>query len=362
MRVAFLIWSRGGGGAEKAMTLLANSLVENGHDVLFFQMYHKKEEYELDSRVINKANTDYPLPHFWFGKYKYHFYLNQAVEIRKFKPDIVVPVLAMMELRGLFATIFTPAKLIMTIRNNPRFSPNSRKRRITRNIISLFADGIYVQNQSQAEFFPGFMQKKIFVLPNIIDEKFSLIEPKDVHPIRYFVNSARLMEQKNQKMLIRAFKRLVEETDNKQLRLYIYGDGELKNEIKEYVDSINMSKYIRIPGRTNDLPKIYEEKADAFVLSSNFEGSPNALWEAMAAGLPCISTDCKDGPSDYLVNNENGLLIPVDDEEEMYLAMRKLVDDPEFAHEIAVKGKETIMKSKNATEIANRFIEECNKL
>ena len=75
---------------------------------------------------------------------------------------------------------------------------------------------------------------------------------------------------------------------------------------------------------------------DRFVLSSDFEGMPNALMEAMALGVPCISTDCKGGGARFLIKNgTNGLLTPIGDVEALQTAMEKILSDQFFADNLS---------------------------
>ena len=84
--------------------------------------------------------------------------------------------------------------------------------------------------------------------------------------------------------------------------------------------------------------------------------------EAMFAGLPCISTDCPDGPSDLIENGVNGLLVPVKDMEKMKDAIIFMMTHPEEASAMGVKAKEFMADNFNAKAIAQRFVDECAAL
>ena len=128
-------------------------------------------------------------------------------------------------------------------------------------------------------------------------------------------------------MLIRAFTDAVRSTEYESVTLEIYGDGELEMKLKKLVRKLGMEGRISIPGRTKAPPEKYAA-SDAFVLSSDFEGQPNALMEAMFAGLPCISTDCPDGPSDLIEDGVSGLLVPVGDQDAMRDALVFMMTHP----------------------------------
>ena len=94
--------------------------------------------------------------------------------------------------------------------------------------------------------------------------------------------------------------------------LDIYGVGELEQSLNDYIKDIGMENIIKLKGRSSELYNVYKE-TDLYVMSSDYEGMPNALAEAMAIGLPCISTDCKTGPRDLIDDGKNGYLVPCGD-------------------------------------------------
>ena len=103
-------------------------------------------------------------------------------------------------------------------------------------------------------------------------------------------------------------------------------------------------------------------KADAFVLSSDFEGQPNALMEAMAAALPCVSTDCPTGPSELIRDGTDGLLVPCGDEERMLEAMARLVEDPAMAEEMGRNARARMAEISDRARIGRTFMDKCSEL
>lgn len=113
------------------------------------------------------------------------------------------------------------------------------------------------------------------------------------------VNIGSIYFPKNQKLIVNA----LAEANNNDLRLTIYGDGPLVEELKSLIASNNLSEQITLAGRVKNVQE-HLVKHDCFVLSSNTEGFPNVLLEAMSVGLACISTNCHSGPLELLNEGE----------------------------------------------------------
>ncbi len=393
-KFVFAISYRRGGGAERAISQLAGAVADLGHDVTMVQRVVTEDDYDLDPRVRHIVVDPVPgfdppedpklrhvpqpfryiLRHGYFAlmaspvrgvtEHLYirnHWMQDIGKTIRRQKADFVVPMLGEMEALAFAYTRFSKSRCVETIRCNPKKHPKSMIHRFARNIYDTFAEGVYVQNEGEAEYFPGFMQKRIFVIPNITDEVFTKISVPPKEEIKRFITAGRLVDQKNHEMLIRAFTDAVRSTENESAALEIYGDGELEKKLKRLVRKLGMEDRIFVLGRTKDLPEKYAA-SDAFVLSSDFEGQPNALMEAMFAGLPCISTDCPDGPSDLIEDGVSGLLVPVGDQEAMRDALVFMMKHPVQANDMGRKAKAFMTENFNAKAIAQRFVDECAAL
>ena len=137
------------------------------------------------------------------------------------------------------------------------------------------------------------------------------------------VNVGRLIEQKNQKLLLEAFSDVRRQIP---CRLVILGDGPLAASLLEYARSLGVDRDIALWG-WRDNPFKYMAHAAAFALTSSFEGSPNVLMEAMACGCPIISTDCPSGPGEILNHGELGLLVPMGDRAALARQLLALLKD-----------------------------------
>ncbi len=163
------------------------------------------------------------------------------------------------------------------------------------------------------------------------------------------ITVGRIDDNKNQRMLIDAFAKVWNE--HQDWKLTLYGDGPMMDELQEYVKTLDSVEVIAFPGRTNNVAdKI--AKSGIFVLCSDTEGMPNTLLEAMALGIPSISTDCPcGGPKDIIEDGVNGLLVPVRDTEALRKALLKYMDDEAFA--VRVSGEASKIQEKYAPEVVN---------
>jgi glycosyltransferase involved in cell wall biosynthesis len=131
------------------------------------------------------------------------------------------------------------------------------------------------------------------------------------------ITVGRLKAQKNHALLIRAFRRMLSTRD---ARLLILGTGELFEATAAVARSEGVADKVLMPGETID-PTPFYRSADLFTLSSDYEGFGNVIVEALASGLPVVSTNCRSGPSEILENGRYGRLVPVGDAESLAQAM-----------------------------------------
>jgi glycosyltransferase involved in cell wall biosynthesis len=134
----------------------------------------------------------------------------------------------------------------------------------------------------------------------------------------------RLGSQKNFEILIRAFCIVRLKID---CRLMILGEGRRRPRLEKLIKRLGVADSVQLPGFVSN-PYPYLAKADLFVLSSLWEGSPNALTEALALGIPVVSTDCESGPREVLQNGKYGSLVPIGDVDALASAIIHTLSDP----------------------------------
>ncbi len=191
-----------------------------------------------------------------------------------------------------------------------------------------------VQTQGAFEYFPDYVQENMVIIPNPVRD--DLPEPFEGIRRKTVVSYCRLSIQKNLPMLINAFA----EFHKKHLdyNLEIYGEGEKREELEKLIQNLGLCKCANIyPFDKNVHKKIID--AGMYVSTSDWEGFPNSVLEAMSIGLPVISTDCDFGPADLINNNENGILVPTNGVKELFDAMCRIADDEQFAKLISLNAR-----------------------
>lgn len=355
-RILFVIPFLSSGGAERVVSIWTSELAKLGYDVHLLVFYRVINEYLLDKKVIlhtiKENKNDYN------SLTKWEKLIALRKKFKEIKPDFILPFISHVGLMTSIAKIGLPLEVIETIRIDPRYSPRRRLIRWLRNISVFFSKRCIVQNKTQLEYFPQWMHKRMIILPNPIANEFTQKEKIFTDKrIKNIIAVGRLEKQKNYFMLISAFSQIAEE--NKEIKLRIYGEGSLYNELNNYITELKLKDRILLCGRTNNMAEVLLEP-DLFILSSNAEGMPNSLMEAMAVGLPCISTDCPTGPADLIDDGINGYLIPVGDQEALVETMRKVINNIDDSIEMGKKARETIL-SRYAAQVSAkelmRFIE-----
>ena len=178
----------------------------------------------------------------------------------------------------------------------------------------------------------GLPTSAIRIIPNpvITPRIFRLAREPVPHP--WLVNGGepvivgigRLMRQKDFPTLIRAFAAVRRKLP---CRLIILGEGKDRGSLEHLTKQLSLSRQIDMPGFVEN-PYAYLKRAALFVLSSAWEGSPNALTEALALGVPVVATDCPSGPSEILKEGAIGRLVPVGDPDALAAAMLATLSAP----------------------------------
>lgn len=320
---------RSGAGIEKITSILINHFVELGCKVQLILLWDNIIGFELPKNV--------KITYMGFSKQKRIsyaiFHLNEL--IRNIDGDTIYSLMNPASDISVLAGKISGKRVIVAERNDPSSFPFSKKLRMIRNISYRFADRIVFQTEEQKKYFPKKIQKKGVIICNPIRN--NMPAPYKGVRNKHIVTAGRVDKQKNIPLLFRSYLRIANEYP--EYDLFIYGKGKLENEMQDLAKQMGLTNRIHFEGFKENVNDIIKDSA-MFVLSSDFEGISNAMIEALALGIPTICTDCPIGGARQMIQDgKNGLLVPVGDDGALYNAMKKIIDNPQFADELAEEGK-----------------------
>lgn len=343
------------GGAERVVSNLVNQLVKEDYDVIVATEWFGETEFVLDSKVrrihVGLRQEDENKNRI-AKAYLRLKYLRDL--LKEEKPDIAIAFTRKANYRALIAGRGLGVPMVIAVRQDPKTYYNSLLDKILIPVLCPGAAGCIFQTDEQKEFFPPYLQKKSIVILNPVHDKY-LNTPIPEQREKLVVQSGRLVDFKNQAMLLRAFISVHKKHADYQLKIY---GADSFDGTKEVLDSIikenQAEDYIALMGGSDNLEKELP-KASVYAFSSDCEGMPNALLEAMALGMPVVATDCPcGGPRTVIRNEVNGLLIPVKDEKAMEKGINRLIEDRDFAEKLGENARK-ISERINGTAILTQW-------
>ncbi len=352
--VMFCVSSLFGGGAERVVSVWANKLCEKGYDVSIMMYSRMENEYPINENIdiYTIANSQEECNNMNIIKRVSSF----RKILKKVKPDVLINFLPVIQVYINIASFGLGIPRIETIRINPwKAELNETKYAFLWKRCFENSSVVILQSKDQKAFFSKKVQEKSVVIPNPVNELYINNPKKQYDGLHNLVAAGRITEQKNYDMMIDAVK--IVSKDYPDVCLKIYGEGDLTEKLSEKIKKCGLSENVFLMGRSS---KLYEEyiKNDVFLMSSDYEGMPNALAEAMSVGLLCVSTDCKTGPRDLIDNEENGFLVSVGDSKEMADRIIKIFKlSPDEQRKLGEKAREKILSFCSEENSINKLCE-----
>lgn len=343
-KLLILIPKMGGGGAERVVSIIANNLCDE-YDVQITTLVSKESFYYIHSKVkrtsaeykINRKNKITRIISMGKNFVNAIFYVRSA--IKEFKPDIVFSVLEEMDIVSYLASYKLEGfARVYSERNDPK-ERNKYLQKILEYIYNK-GDKLVCQTETIANEYLKVGKKQKIVIPNPVD--FADYPKKvDESSEKYIVGVGRLREQKNFMLLIDSFALIASKYP--KLKLVIYGEGPQREKLQKRIYDLKLEKRIVLRGTSKQILCDIRD-ATIYVMSSNYEGFPNALIEAIAMGLPVISTDFASGVAREIITDDVGKLVPCKDKIAMGNAMDDLLKNVENRMYIRKNGYKTIMQ------------------
>ena len=392
-RLAFVIAHLGPGGAQRVAVNAANALVERGFDVHVTVLNHQPVVYAVDPRIVFHSSAPMqaafaasdtgsfgdelePIatpvkkeggaprkPTSLLGRYVKP-YLHPRVlafglrtagpvfsviwqgrrtiwlrrTIRKIKPDAVLSFLTQTNILTVLATRGLATHTVISERNDPRLQRHRARVERLRHIVYPWADVVTANSKGALDALQSFVPKeKLAFLPNPLadspsSEAFAFTGPT-------VITIGRLVEQKGIDVLLAAWAKVVAVLPD--WRLALVGDGPLGDELKGQTRKLGVADSIDWVGHVSD-PFPYLRGAKFFVMTSRFEGTPNALLEAMACGLPAVVSDASPGPCELIGAGDDaaGLIVPVEDANATADAFIRLARDETLRRRLGLAARE----------------------
>lgn len=360
-KILFYIDHRNRGGAQRVMVELANYFQKNHlYEVVFVtHSTSASNAYRLDCSVREVIMKEKRARTF-IGKELYRIRELKRICCTE-KPDLIISFLIVTNMIALVVGKLVRIPVIISVRNDPTHD-HSKFLHFLMRLTYPRARGWVFQTEDAKKYFEKWIKGRaeIIINPislNVLDEiQNGKVTGENAGNI---VAVGRLDRQKRHDMLIRSYAAVSDRVNDG--KLIIYGEGPERENLQKEITDLGLSGKVMLPGITeNVVEKIRGSRL--FVLASDYEGMPNALLEAMAVGLPVISTDCPcGGPAMVVENGINGLLVEVGNEKMLSESMVKLMQDDDLSHRLG-KNAEAIRQKCSLDNIVNKWkklIEEC---
>lgn len=350
------------GGAERVVSNLANQFAKENYEVVVATEWQGENEFALDSRV---RRVHVGLKEQDEGKNRIAKILLRVRYLRQLlkqeKPDVTIAFAHKANYRALMATIGMKTPVMISIRTDPVGHYDALSDRIQIPLLFPRAAGCVFQTEGQRAFFPDYVQKKSRIILNPVHEKY-FSAPRPAARRKAVVQSGRLVDFKNQPMLVEAFVKVHEKHPDYVLEIYGPDSFDGTKEILEKrIADHHAEDYIRLMGGSDSLEKQLADAA-VYAFSSDWEGLPNALLEAMALGLPIVATDCPcGGPRTVITDGVNGLLVPIKDAKAMEEGINRLIEDRKLAERLGENAR-SIRKKTNGEAIIAQWRDYINEL
>lgn len=325
MKISFFIGHMGYGGAERVISLLANDYAQRGWDTQIVMLLSNDVAQTIDPRVklvdMSMGGGSYMkrAPK-WMGSIRGY--------LKKEKPDCVVSFIGRINALVLTAAMGLKMPIIVSERNDPRHDGRGKGMLAYCDTIYRTARAVVFQTKAEEVCFSDAVKAKGVIIPNPVDVgDAQRKKPEHLH----ILTAGRLAQQKNHKMLMDAVAML--RSSIADIQCTIYGEGELREELEVYRKEKGLEELVLLPGHSRS---VHEKVAQAsiFVLTSEYEGLPNALIEAMMMGVPCITTDYP-GSDEVIADGVTGLIVPRQNPRALAEALLRLLNEPELADSLS---------------------------
>jgi len=353
MKIVLVTPSLDHGGGQRFITELANYWVTLNHNVTIISLRSGKSFYPiLESVKIQELGYDRIV-----GLNKFNKFIN-AIDtliklrnkIKQVQPKFVLSILSSTNILTIAAT----RNLKTNVFVNDVMSPYRIRVSFEKKMRKIFykrANGVIaLTNIAKEVIYKETKSKNITVIPNPVKEVRIF---KDIKKEKIILNVGRLVFDKGQKYLLKAYAKL----NRPDWKVVILGEGDRRKSLEKLIKELNITNQVLMPGAVKNVDE-WLSKASIFAFPSVSESWGLALTESMAAGLPSVSFDCDVGPREMIVDGDNGFLVPVADVDLFAKRIEQLINDEKLRNKFSLNAKKEAEKYK-IEKIGNRILEFC---
>lgn len=356
MRIAFLLPTLGPGGAERVASLLCTYWAEQGHAVtlITFEAEGAEGTYELDKRVsIRRVDA---LNRIRVPSARLVTNFRRLARIRAvFKgcsPDVIVAFTTEANIVAVLSAVGLSVPVVISERNQPDRPGLGRFTLAMRRLSYELATALVFQSEALARWGRKRFRVPVHVLPNPVQLD-AWREGNADRSGKRLIAVGRLVRQKGFDLLIESFERIAGRHAGWMLR--IYGEGPERETLAAQIAAVGLAERVELPGVRNDISVVLAG-ADLLVLPSRFEGYPNVLLEALAAGLPVIATDCPGATAEIAGGGRYALLVPPENVEALSEALDRMMESEELRARFAGQARDAV-SALDVAQIGRRWLD-----
>lgn len=348
LKIALVGYKLAEGGLERVLSAVSGMFHGLGFEVHLIVLTDKVE-YAYEGKLVNFGH---------YSKYQKYFRLQKYLAQEKFEYviDFRYRINPFMEL--VFAYfIYFRTKTIYTIHSNRLETYLTDKAWVAKVLLRKANRVVTVSSDLKKKLLAQYGFDKATVIPNFIDVSKSAIDSaEDPLPFEYCIAVGRLVKLKQFDKLIESYRKSV--LPEKGIRLVILGKGEEEPYLKTLLKNTPVEPFVHLLGFKEN-PYFYMKNAKFLVLSSLYEGFPMAVLEALSLGRPVISFDCPTGPSEMIIDGENGFLVENQNFEALTSKMNTFAQDEILYHKCCANAKASVTQFKT-DEVAKKWLQLLN--
>ena len=337
MKIAFVLPEIGPGGAERVAVILAGQWQLAGHDVTlltldngsvppFYPIPEGVGHRALGLQRSSRGMVDAVLSN--VGRVRH---LRRA--ILSLRPDVAVSFIDQANVLTLLACMGTGIPVVVSERISPQHHSLPKPWRLLRRLVYPRAAHLVAPTAAMARMMEAWSPRPVAVIPNPV----VALPLCDAVREPMVLAVGRLVPQKGFDLLIQAFAASMPQ----DWSLKIVGEGPERGALEELAVKHGVADRVSLPGVVSDLAPLYA-RVGIFALSSRYEGFPNALCEAMAAGVACVAVDCPTGPGEILRHGVNGLLVRPGESLSLSKALSTLSEDGDWRRNLGIAAMNSI--------------------